>query len=134
MIRRSLTGPRKTPKMGVRQNTGPMRSPGHLAWIRKRNSVLPFHSNNPDLMRVDPSHVDYWQAAHPADDVPKEDRGGEGIKYGDQWVFPLYRGLHIEWHAHGGKAFAKKYGINPHKIAKEFAAASPHRKDFIRDA
>lgn len=124
---------RKKQKMGVRENPGPMRSEGHRRYIRSLESIVPYDGPPGDGHRIECAHVDFWESVDGKYDVPIEDRGSKGNKYGDNWTIPLAAALHKEWTDGGGKSFCRKYKINPHRFAVACALSSPHKLDFIRD-
>jgi len=109
---------RKHTRSGIRDNDGPIRNASHRQWVRGHVCAAPGCVNTP----IECAHVDY--------DVPLADRGGMGLKNGDNWTWPLCggpNGHHAESHRIGAKTFAAKYRLDPHTIASDLWRRSPHK-------
>lgn len=125
-----MTLPRRLRQKAPKER-GPLRSPGHLQFVRSRECSIPGCEGRP------------IEAAH----VRTGTDGGMSVKPGDQWAISLcagrwsdqgwnwVEGHHAEQHRIGEQAFEKKYGIDMKARAREFAAASdPLKRYFARKA
>jgi len=106
---------RKSKKvMNSRPEAGPLRSPGHLAFVRKHECSA--------AGKVDDSYcAGLIEAAHVRNGV----KCGIGQKPGDDWVISLCAFHHMRQHAMGEARFEATYNIDMKALAREFAAASP---------
>ena len=111
---------RKTPKMGTRTDSGPIRSQGHLAWVRGHECSATGFNNCGGRM----------EAHH----VRRGADGGTGRKPGDDRCVPLCATHHEEFHRLGHDTFERKYGIDLDAIAKALWKNSPHRLRLERKA
>lgn len=114
---------RKRPKMNCKPPSV-IRSPGHLAWVRKRDCACRgvgfYDCNLGDNNRVEAAHVRTGTD------------GGTSIKPSDCWVIPLCAAHHRQQHQIGESAFEKQYNINMKELAKTLWDFSPHRIKYER--
>jgi hypothetical protein len=85
--------------------------PAHRAWVRKHQCCVPGCANR-DI-----------ECAH----VRTGSDGGVGMKPSDRWCISLCAHHHREQHDIGEGAFERRYAIDLHELALEFAAKSPQR-------
>jgi len=109
-----MTLPRKIVREGKVGLPKRVRSPGHLAWVRKHGCCVPDCNGMP------------IEAAH----VRMGTNGGTGIKPDDRWVVSLCMAHHRKQHTLGESEFEKIYGLDMKALAAEFARKSPHRRKF----
>jgi hypothetical protein len=118
----------KRERSGIKDGIGPFRSKKHRTFV---SSKFACSVRGCACRDIQAAHVDKFLAEDPADDIPMEQRKGTSSKNGDMWVFPLCGLLHHEeYHKRGHDAFCAKYGINPHKLAKEAWSLSPVKGEF----
>ena len=92
-----------------------IRSPGHLAWIRKHGCCVPLCNQRP------------IQAHH----VRKGTDGAGSLKPGDQNAISLCYLHHSHVHNWGEDTFEARYAIDMKALAREFSERSPHRRKFL---
>jgi hypothetical protein len=105
---------RKRKPMGVKVSTV-IRSPGHLAWIRKRECAV-----------ASGACSGVTEAAH----VRTGTDGGTSLKPGDNWTLPLCSHHHRWQHNNGEASFEVFFKINMKAIAQAMWQASPHRRKW----
>lgn len=109
--------PRRIPKEKNRSER--WRSPAHCNFVRQHECCVPGCTNRP----IEVAHVRNGSDA------------GMGRKPSDFYTISLCGGLdghHAEQHRIGEDSFAKKYRIDLHALAAEFAAESPKAAEIRR--
>jgi hypothetical protein len=116
MLARSAFRPRR--KNSGKQHEG-KRFPSHLAWLRGRPCLLEGKNGHACEGKMEAAHVDH--------------AGGKGIglKVADFWAVPLCTEAHRLLHDHGHVTWERSYRVDLIKAAQEYAAASPHRFQWI---
>ncbi len=109
-----LPAKKKREKMGCREQTR-VRSPSHLAWIRKFSCAVFSLEGHTCSCRIEAHHVH------------ENGMGGIGIKPGDDMAVSLCSDAHRELHLTGETAFQAKYKVSLTTIAGNFWKSSPHR-------
>ena len=105
---------RKRPKMGIRKSDR-VRSPGHLAFVRRFQCCVVGHSDTDCGGRIEAAHVRIGSD------------GGTGLKPGDDSVVPLCSLHHNKQHQMGEISFGEQYNVNLKIIAAGFWDMSVHR-------
>ena len=99
----------------------PMRHPNHLKFVRKHNCAVPGCQTRPVVAH----HVrDSYSVV-----VPKDERGGIGMKPHDKWTVPLCDQHHKEVHT-GPHLFENDYKISLIQLAADIASRSPYREGW----
>lgn len=110
-----MTLPRRIPKQKNRSER--WRSPAHCNFVRSHHCVVPGCENMP----IEVAHVragsDAGMSRKPSDWFTVSLCGGPG-------------GHHSEQHRIGEGPFERKYSIDLHALAGEFASASPKASDI----
>lgn len=95
-----------------------LRFPGHRQWVRRFLCAVEGCNGLPII------------AAHVRLGIPKEDKGGTGMKPHDRWCVPLCDAHHDEQHSIGEATFARKYGLDLIALAEQLQRASPHKRKW----
>lgn len=93
------------------------RSPAHCSFVRTFHCVVPGCQGMP----IEVAHIRHGSDA------------SMGRKPSDWFTISLCRDHHSEQHRIGERSFEKAHGLNLHKLAEEFAAASPKAADIRRE-
>lgn len=109
-----MTLPRRMPKSPKRSSR--WRSISHCNFVRSHNCVVPGCDGRP----IEVAHVRNGSGA------------GMGQKPDDFHTISLCQGHHDTQHQIGEISFAKRYGIDLHALADEFAKASPKSAEIAR--
>lgn len=121
----------RRPKMGVREETR-FRSESYKAWIRGFPCAL---ADNATASRISQCSGPTEAAHVQADDrVPYEDRGGRGIKPGDNWLYPLCAHHHQAAHNMGHAKFDRLFSFDRVKAALSYwnHPGNRHRINYER--
>lgn len=102
-----MTLPARLPKK--RNRSERWRSAAHCNFVRSHHCIVP----GCDSLPIEVAHVRTGSDA------------GMGRKPSDWFTVSLCRDHHAEQHRIGEASFASRYVIDLHKLAAEFAAASP---------
>lgn len=116
--------PKRKPTMRVmnsRPDSGPLRSPGHLAFVRSHDCCLRGKEWLEPGLHVPHVCSGPIEAAH----VRTGTDGSLGAKPGDDWTISLCAYAHRRQHEVGETSFEKHWRIDMKKLAEEFAAKSP---------
>ncbi len=106
---------RKRERSGMRDNDGPIRSPGHLQFVR---GFVCSAQDTECAGKIEAAHVRLGSHA------------GLSQKPGDHKVVPLCAAHHSEQHEQVEATFWKSRGKDPHRIADQLWQASKHRLKF----
>lgn len=102
---------RKPTRSGIRDDDGPIRSPGHLKFVR---GFVCACMDAGCSGRIEAHHIRTAATA------------GVGIKPGDEWAVPLCDLHHREIHSMGQDTFAEKRKVDLPSVAEKLARASAH--------
>lgn len=111
------------PARKPRPRSGIARAP-RRDWPRHEAFVRRHECSNPQC----PTHGDphaVIEFAHLSYGLPAEDSAGKGMKAHSAWGISLCEDCHRQAHQRGHRTCFTVWGINPHKLAVEFARTSP---------
>jgi hypothetical protein len=108
---------RKKTSMNV-QDSGMIRSAGHLAFVRGFVCAVSLTHSHECGGKVEAAHTRVGTD------------GGTSLKPSDCWALPLCSVHHAEQHRIGERSFETKYSINMKSLAEKLWRASKHRLAF----
>lgn len=113
----ALPARRKPPRSGIER--APRREfPAHRKFVRGHECSMPDCEYRGDpRFPIECAHISYG--------LPPEDAAGVGMKSHDAWSISLCSYCHRTCHGWGHETAFRMEGIDPHKLAVEFAKASP---------
>lgn len=96
------------------------RSPAHRKWVRSLQCAV----RGCNATRIECAHV------RNSDLTPSDEKGGTGIKPGDNWTIPLCAAHHAEQTHDGEMAFEERHVINMGEMALALMCKSPYVRAY----